>query len=109
MLRMSEIKAHGRRAIGRVVRLETLNWQGEQPAYVPVVEFQAENRKVEIKGWGSFPPGYQVGQEVSVHYFPGCPEKGQIISGHEWLLAWIFMAGGMVFILVAILVALVVR
>src|SRR5262249_53561121 len=106
MLRMREVQSHGRRATGHVLRLEVVQGIDDQPTYVPVVEFQADNRKLEVKGWGSFPPLYQVGQEVTVYYFPSCPEKAQIVSRQAWLLAWCFLTGGMAFILLGIAIAL---
>jgi Protein of unknown function (DUF3592) len=79
---------------------------GEQPTYAPIVEFEIEEGKYAIKGWASFPPGFQVGQEVAVYYFPHCPDKAQIISRREWFIAGCFLAGGVAFIAFGIAVTL---
>src|SRR5262249_27061185 len=107
MLRMAEARSFGRRAIGRVVRLEleAVPEPGHQRAYTPVVEFEAEGRRVQVKGWRSFPPGYQVGEEVVVYYAPGHPEAAQFVSGREWWIAGCFLAGGVAFVLFGVAVA----
>ena len=106
LVRLAAMRSHGRRAIGRVVRFEVLRNLTDQPTYAPVVEFEAGDLKLEVKGWGSFPPGCVVGQEVAVYYSPDCPEKGQIISGREWLIAWCVVAGGVAFVVFGIVIAL---
>jgi hypothetical protein len=102
MFRMSEAQVRERRATGRVARLEA-KAGNEGYTYAPIVEFQADNRKLEIEGWSSSPPWYQVGEEVTVYYLPSCPEKAQIISTREWAVAWMFLAIGIVFIFVGII------
>jgi hypothetical protein len=106
IVRLAALRSHGRRAVGRVVRFEVTRNLSDQPTYAPVVEFEAGDRKREVKGWGSFPPGYRVGQEVAVYYPRQCPEKGQLVSGREWLIAWCFLAGGVAFVVFGIVIAL---
>jgi hypothetical protein len=106
MVRLAARQLHGRRTIGRVVRFEVVENLMDQPTYAPVVEFQAGDRKREVKGWASFPPGYLVGQEVTVYYSPDCPEKAQLVSGREWWIAGCFLAGGVAFIVIGIAIAL---
>jgi hypothetical protein len=98
MVRLAAMRSHGRRAIGRVVRFEVMRNLSDQTTYAPIVEFEACDRKVEVKGWGSFPPRYQVGQEVAVYYSLDCPERAQIVSPREWWIAWCFLAGGVAFV-----------
>jgi hypothetical protein len=88
-----------------VVRLET-NWGGEGPTYTPVVEFQADNRKLEIKGTSACPPLFRVGEEVVDYYLPSRPEKAQIISTREWVVAGAFLGIGLAFILVGVILGL---
>jgi hypothetical protein len=106
LVRLAALQSHGRQAVGRVVRFEVTRNLLDQPTYAPVVAFEAGDRKLEVKGWGSFPPGYRVGQQVAVYYSPDCPEKGQIISGREWLIAWCVVAGGVAFVVFGIVIAL---
>ncbi len=106
LLHMAIAQSRGRRTIGRVIRLERLPELAGQPTYTPVVEFEAEGRRVEVRGWRSFPPGYQVGEEVAVSYPPGHPEAAQILSRRERWVAACFLAGGMVFVLLGVFVAL---
>jgi hypothetical protein len=106
LVRLAATRSHGRRAIGRVVRFEVVRNLTDQPTYAPVVEFEAGGRKLEVRGWGSFPPGYLVGQTVAVYYSPDRPEKAQIVSGREWWVAWCFLAGGVAFVVFGIAIAL---
>jgi hypothetical protein len=106
LVRLAAMQSHGRRAIGRVVRFEVMRNLTDQPTYAPVVEFEAGDRKLEVKGWGSFPPRYLVGQEVAVYYSPDCPEQAQIVSRREWWIAWCFLAGGVAFVVFGIVIAL---
>jgi hypothetical protein len=106
LVRLAAMQSHARRALGRVVRFEVMSNLTDQPTYAPVVEFEAGGRKREVKGWGSFPAGYLVGQEVAVYYSPDCPEKAQIVSGREWWIAWCFLAGGVAFVGFGIAIAL---
>jgi Protein of unknown function (DUF3592) len=106
MVRLAAVQSHGRRATGRVVRFEVVRNLTDQPTYAPVVEFEAGDRKLEVRGWASFPPGYVVGQEVAVYYSPDCPEKAQLVSGREWWIAWCFLAGGVAFVVFGIAIAL---
>jgi len=104
MLCMAVAKSYGTPAIGRVVRFEA--HRGSQTvAYAPVVEFQADNRTIEVRGWASWPVGCQVGEEVPVYYLSCCPGWGQIVSGRDWLFAWVFLAAGMLFLFVGLVIA----
>ena len=106
LVRLATLQSHGQRTVGRVVRFEVERNLTDQPTYAPVVEFVAGDRKLEVKGWGSFPPRYVVGQEVAIYYSPVYPEKARIVSGREWWIAWCFLAGGAAFVVIGIVIAL---
>ena len=60
-------------------------------AYFPVVEFTARDgkrRQVQLSE-GSFPPAYEVGDEVTVLYEPDHPLDARIRSGGSTALMWI--------------------
>jgi hypothetical protein len=60
-------------------------------AYFPVVEFRAKDgkrRRVQLSE-GSFPPAYEVGDEVTVLYEPEHPLEARIKSGGSTALMWI--------------------
>lgn len=60
-------------------------------AYFPVVEFTARDgrrRQVQLSE-GSFPPMYEVGDEVTVLYEPDRPTDARIKSGGSTALMWI--------------------
>src|SRR5262249_61200000 len=63
MLRMADAQSRGLRAVGRVVRLEVVPDPVDQSTYAPVVEFEAEGRRVWVQGWRSRPPGEESGGE----------------------------------------------
>jgi hypothetical protein len=106
LVRLAAMQSHGRRTIGRVTRFEVVRNLTDQPTYAPIVEFVAGDRKLEVKGWGSFPPRYVVGQEVAVCYSPAYPEKAQIVAGREWWIACCFLTGGAAFVVIGIAIAL---
>lgn len=63
-------------------------------AYFPVVEFTAQDgrrRQVQLSE-GSFPPSYEVGDEVRVLYEPDHPLDARIKSGGSTALMWILPA-----------------
>lgn len=60
-------------------------------AYFPVVEFMAKDgrrRQVQLSE-GSFPPAYEIGDEVTVLYEPEHPLDARIKSGGSTALMWI--------------------
>lgn len=103
MFRMSDVRAHGRRVPGRVVRFEDQSTDG--PA-VPVVEYQIGGGTYETRGWGSA-SSYRIGDSVTVYYYPGEHEHGRLVSGAEWFAAWMFVVVGLIFLLVAVVMAVV--
>lgn len=60
-------------------------------AYFPVVEFTAQDgkrRQVQLSE-GSFPPAYEIGDEVTVLYEPDHPLDARIKSGGSTALMWV--------------------
>ena len=103
------LRPNGISATGRVVRLEPgplHTWMDGQPPYTPVAEFKADGKRYEAKGpTGSNPPLYSVGDSVKVRYPADRPDRGQIVTRWEWAAAWLFLAFGIVFGIVAIGIA----
>lgn len=63
-------------------------------AYFPVVEFSAQDgkrRQVQLSE-GSFPPLYEIGDEVTVLYEPEHPLDARIKSGGSSALMWVLPA-----------------
>lgn len=79
----------GETAIGRVVRLEeSSDNDGGCCVYSPVIEFKANGQTYSFESHNaSYPPAYDVGEEVNVIYDPAKPETAQI---NKWTERWLF-------------------
>ena len=79
----------GETTTGRVVRLEESDSsEGGCCVYSPVVEFKANGQTYSFEGDNaSYPPAYDVGEEVNVIYHPNDPDTAQI---NKWTERWLF-------------------
>lgn len=83
------LQSEGIRTTGTVVGLdERSDGDGGCCTYVPVIEFQANDRTYTFEGDNaSYPPAYEVGEQVNVLYHPANPDTAQIDSFFE---RWVF-------------------
>ena len=74
---------------GRVVRLEeSSDSDGGCCVYSPVIEFEANGQTYSFESSNaSYPPAYDVGEEVKVIYHPNDPNTAQI---NKWTERWLF-------------------
>jgi hypothetical protein len=89
-LAISRLEAHGLRAEGRVVRMNSESRSsGGGYTYYPVVRFRtAGNSTVEFKdSVGTNPPMHRTGDKVTVLYLPGDPQRQAIID-RGFVLNW---------------------
>jgi hypothetical protein len=79
----------GATTTGRVVRLEeSSSSEGGCCVYSPVIEFAANGQSYSFEGdTASYPPAYDVGEEVKVIYHPNDPNTAQI---NKWTERWLF-------------------
>ena len=79
----------GETTTGRVVRLEESDSsEGGCCVYSPVIEFEANGQTYSFEGdTASYPPAYEVGEEVNVIYHPNDPDTAQI---NKWTERWLF-------------------
>jgi hypothetical protein len=83
-------------------------YQAPQDYYYPVVAFSLPDgtRKTVQIGEGSWPPAYEVGEQVTVLYDPGKPINARIKSTSSdilmWLLPGITGTIGVVFLIVSV-------
>ncbi|HSL43171.1 MAG TPA: DUF3592 domain-containing protein [Anaerolineales bacterium] len=84
-----QLQTKGVTTTGTVVRLdERSSGDGGCCTYVPVVDFQVQDRIYTFEGDNaSYPPAYAVGEQVEVRYDPNNPNSAQIDSLLE---RWIF-------------------
>ena len=84
-----QLQTNGVTTTGMVVRLdERSSGEGGCCTYVPVVDFQVQDQVYTFEGDNaSYPPAYDVGEEVKVRYDPSNPDRAQIDSMLE---RWIF-------------------
>ena len=82
------LEQNGETVTGEVVRLEESNSsEGGCCVYSPVIEFQANGQTYSFEGDNaSYPPAYEVGEEVSVLYDPADPDTAQI---NKWSERWL--------------------
>jgi hypothetical protein len=106
LLPMMNLQSHGRRTVGRVVRLEVEWITTDGPSWAPVAEVHVGDRTLEVRGWSTSPALYRVGEEVPIAYSASCPECTRIVSGREWLISWCFLTGGVAFALIGAAIAL---
>ena len=84
----------GETTTGIVVRLEeSSDGDGGCCVYSPVIEFKANGQTYSFEGDNaSYPPAYDVGEEVKVIYHPNDPNTAQINKWTErWLLPLILI------------------
>lgn len=84
-----QLQSNGVITPGTVVRLnEQSDAEGGCCTYVPVIDFQVSGQVYTFEGDNaSYPPAYEVGEEVQVRYDPSNPNTAQIDSFFE---RWIF-------------------
>lgn len=83
------LETEGVSAIGRVIRLdENSDGEGACCTYSPVIEFTASDSQTYTfdSQNSSYPPAYEVGEEVSVLYDPQNPQTAQI---NKWTERWL--------------------
>jgi hypothetical protein len=104
---LSWARSNGIAATGRVVRLEQSRCTTtDQLPYTPIAEFEANGHRYEAKGSATFPPLYRVGDAVPIYYPCGRPDRGKILTGREWAVAWCFVLAGLVFVGFGIVIAI---
>ncbi len=91
--KMSKEKSAPGRVVDMVMKREYVNEQDRvvNEYYYPVVEFTAGDgrlRSVQMSE-GSWPPSYEVGEEVTVRYNPEHPLEARIESSGSNVLMWI--------------------
>ena len=79
----------GQTTIGTVVRLEESDTsEGGCCVYSPVIEFDVSGQTYSFEGDNaSYPPAYDVGEEVNIIYQPSDPDTAQI---NKWTERWLF-------------------
>jgi Protein of unknown function (DUF3592) len=84
-----QLQTRGVRTTGIVVRLdERSSNDGGCCTYVPVVDFRVNEQVYTFEGDNaSYPPRYEIGEQVDVRYDPTNPNTAQIDSPFE---RWIF-------------------
>lgn len=84
-----QLQTKGITTTGTVVRLdERSSSEGGCCTYVPVVDFQVQDQIYTLEGDNaSYPPAYDVGEQVEVRYDPANPHTAQIDSRFE---RWVF-------------------
>jgi len=84
-----KLEQTGETVTGTVVRLEESDSsEGGCCVYSPVIKFAANGQTFSFEtGNASYPPAYEVGEEVSVLYDPGDPNTAQI---NKWSERWLF-------------------
>jgi hypothetical protein len=84
-----QLEQNGETTIGTVVRLEESDSaEGGCCVYSPVIEFDMNGQTYSFEGDNaSYPPAYEVGEEVSILYDPANPGTAQI---NKWTERWLF-------------------
>ena len=84
-----QLEQNGETTHGTVVRLEESDSsEGGCCVYSPVIEFDRNGQTYSFEGDNaSYPPAYEVGEEVSVLYDPADPDTAQI---NKWSERWLF-------------------
>ena len=80
-----QLQTNGVTTTGTVVRLnEQSDADGGCCTYVPVVDFKVNDQTYSFEGDNaSYPPAYEVGEQVNVSYDPTDPNTAQIDSTFE--------------------------
>ncbi len=94
-----QLEQNGETTSGTVVRLEeSTDGDGGCCVYSPFIEFEANGETFSFEGDNaSYPPAYEVGEEVSVLYDPSNPKTAQINKWTERWLMPIILIPAMVF------------
>lgn len=84
-----KLDKEGETTVGRIVRLEESDSSdGSCCVYSPVIEFEANGQTYSFEGDNaSYPPAYDVGEQVNVIYHPNDPDTAQI---NKWTERWLF-------------------
>ncbi len=83
-----KLEQNGEATTGIVTQLEEgSDSDGDCCVYSPVVEFEANGQRYSFDGdTASYPPAYEVGEQVSVLYDPADPNTAQI---NKWTERWL--------------------
>lgn len=83
-----KLEQNGETTTGTVVQLEESNdGEGGCCVYSPIIEFNVNGQTYSFDGdTASYPPAYEVGEEVSVIYDPADPDTAQI---NKWTERWL--------------------
>ena len=83
------LEQNGETTTGEVVRLEESDTtEGGCCVYSPVIEFNVNGQAYSFEGdTASYPPAYDLGEEVDVLYDPADPDTAQI---NKWSERWLF-------------------
>lgn len=84
-----QLEQNGEMTTGIVVKMEeSSSAEGGCCVYSPVIEFVAGGQTFSFEGGNaSYPPAYEVGENVSVLYNPADPDTAQI---NKWSERWLF-------------------
>jgi len=84
-----KLDQEGETTTGRVVRLEeSSDGDGGCCVYSPVIEFEVDGQTYSFEGDNaSYPPAYDVGEEIKVIYHPNDPITAQI---NKFTERWLF-------------------
>lgn len=93
----------GQITTGTVISLEESDSaEGGCCVYSPIVEFTVDGQTFTFKGTtASYPPQYEVGEQVEVQYDPGNPDLAKIAGGFGWLL-W----AGLIILFIVLLIGM---
>jgi hypothetical protein len=94
-----QLEQNGESTTGMVTRLEeSSDSDGGCCVYSPVIEFEVNGQTYSFEGdTASYPPAYEVGEEVSVLYDPTDPNTAQINKRTERWLMPIILIPAMIF------------
>ena len=84
-----KLETEGETTTGTVVRLEESDTsESGCCVYSPVIEFDVTGQTYSFEGDNaSYPPAYDVGEEVDILYHPSDPDTAQI---NTWTERWLF-------------------
>ena len=88
LAKVAQTVAASARATGTVVDNVLETFQGDQTAYVPVVEFVPEGSADAVRftdDVGTDPPQFEVGEQVDVLYDPSNPQDARVAT---WMRLW---------------------
>ncbi len=84
-----QLEQTGETTIGKVIQMEESDSsEGGCCVYSPVIEFDANGQTYSFEGDNaSYPPAYEVGEEVNIISDPANPDTAQI---NKWTERWLF-------------------